>query len=216
MAHKLFGNISLCWRPKSGDRRQIVGVIHQSASGITFKYNDTARGLEHFTPLASFPDLNQEYNINVLENFSQRLTRPERPDIQRYYDFWKIEPEYRDDKLYILAKTQGLQAGDMFEFLADYNPIKGMNFVSEICGLTHAKLPSDTLHIGEQLKWKAEPENKHDKYAIALYKGDMKLGYVKLVHNRVFAKHRGNIQIEVMSIETNGHLNKAYIRIFLK
>jgi hypothetical protein len=215
MAHKLFGNISLCWRPKSGERRHIVGVIHQSASGITFKYNDAARKLENFTPLASFPDLNQEYNINVLENFSQRLTRAERPDIQRYYDFWKIEPEYRDDKLYILAKTQGLQAGDMFEFLADYNPIKGMNFVSEICGLSHAQLPSDTLKIGDQLKWKAEPDNMHDKNAIALYKENIKLGYVKLVHNRVFAKHRGNIQIEVMSIETNGHLNKAYIRIYL-
>lgn len=215
MAHKLFGNISLCWRPKSGERRHIVGVIHQSASGITFRYNDTARKLEHFTPLASFPDLNQEYNINVLENFSQRLTRAERPDIQRYYDFWKIEPEYRDDKLYILAKTQGLQAGDMFEFLADYNPIKGMNFVSEICGLSHAQLPSDTLKIGDQLKWKAEPDNMHDKNAIALYKENIKLGYVKLVHNRVFSKHRGNIQIEVMSIETNGHLNKAYIRIYL-
>ena len=215
MAHKLFGNISLCWRPKSGERRHIVGVIHQSASGITFKYNDTARKLENFTPLASFPDLNQEYNINVLENFSQRLTRAERPDIQRYYDFWKIEPEYRDDKLYILAKTQGLQAGDMFEFLADYNPIKGMNFVSEICGLSHAQLPSDTLKIGDQLKWKAEPDNMHDKNAIALYKENIKLGYVKLVHNRVFAKHRGSIQIEVMSIETNGHLNKAYIRIYL-
>ena len=139
MATKFFGNIFLCWRPKVGERRIKVGVLHQSSNGITFKYTPEAIEAAEksgFTPYAGFPNLNETYTKNVLEIFSQRLTRSERPDIEKYYTFWRIAPEYRNDKLYLLAKTQGLLASDMFEFLADYNPVRGLDFVSDISGLS--------------------------------------------------------------------------------
>lgn len=218
MAKTSFGNIFLCWRSQKGDRRVLVGRLRHSAGNVTFEYTDEARRLAEssgFTPYAGFPDLNKKYTENVLEIFAQRLTRAERPDIERYYDFWRIAKDERMDRLTILAKTQGLQAGDMFEFLADYNPVKGQDFVSEICGLSHKQLPSDMLSEGEELQWKYERDNIYDKEAIALYKGNMRLGYVKKVHNRVFHKHHSPIHVRVLSVEKNGHLNKAYIRIFL-
>ena len=111
MATKFFGNIFLCWRPKIGERRIKVGVLHQSSNGLTFSYTEEAKKAAEqsgFTPYAGFPNLNETYTKNVLEIFSQRLTRSERPDIDKYYAFWRIAPEYRNDKLYLLAKTQGL------------------------------------------------------------------------------------------------------------
>lgn len=218
MATKFFGNIFLCWRPKVGERRIKVGVLHQSSNGITFKYTPEAIEAAEksgFTPYAGFPNLNETYTKNVLEIFSQRLTRSERPDIEKYYTFWRIAPEYRNDKLYLLAKTQGLLASDMFEFLADYNPVQGLDFVSEVSGLSHTKLPSDFLSTGDILEYKQESDNEQDKYAIALYKGDQKIGYVKKVHNMVFHKTNRPIRVEVISTEANGHLNRAYIRIYL-
>ena len=218
MATKFFGNIFLCWRPKVGERRIKVGVLHQSSNGITFSYTQEAiMAAENsgFTPYAGFPNLNETYTKNVLEIFSQRLTRSERPDIEKYYNFWRIAPEYRNDKLYLLAKTQGLLASDMFEFLADYNPVRGLDFVSEVSGLSHTKLSSDFLTSGDILEYKREPENKQDKYAIALYKGKKKVGYVKKIHSHVFYKTSRHIRVEVISTESNGHLNRAYIRIYL-
>ncbi len=218
MATKFFGNIFLCWRPKVGERRIKVGVLHQSSNGLTFRYTEEAKKAAEqsgFTPYAGFPNLNETYTQNVLEIFSQRLTRSERPDIDKYYAFWRIAPEYRNDKLYLLAKTQGLLASDMFEFLADYNPVQGLDFVSEVSSLSHSKLHSDFLSNGDVLEYKKEPENEQDKYAIALYKGNQKIGYVKKVHNMVFHKTNRPIRVEVISTETNGHLNRAYIRIYL-
>ena len=218
MATKFFGNIFLCWRPKVGERRIKVGVLHQSSNGLTFRYTDEAKKAAEqsgFTPYAGFPNLNETYTKNVLEIFSQRLTRSERPDIDKYYAFWRIAPEYRNDKLYLLAKTQGLLASDMFEFLADYNPVRGLDFVSDISGLSHTKLPADALSSGDILEWKREPENEQDKYAIALYKDKQKIGYVKKIHNLVFHKATHPIRVEVISTEANGHLNRAYIRIYL-
>lgn len=218
MATKFFGNIFLCWRPKVGERRIKVGVLHQSSNGITFRYTPEAiEAAENsgFTPYAGFPNLNEIYTKNVLEIFSQRLTRSERPDIEKYYNFWRIAPKYRNDKLYLLAKTQGLLASDMFEFLADYNPVRGLDFVSEVSGLSHTKLPSDFLSTGDILEYKQEPENEQDKYAVALYKGNQKIGYMKKVHNKVFHKTNRPIRVEVISTEANGHLNRAYIHIYL-
>jgi hypothetical protein len=51
--------------------------------------------------------LSKEYTENVLEIFGQRLTKSERSDIQKYYDFWEIEPENKEDKYYLLSHTQG-------------------------------------------------------------------------------------------------------------
>ncbi len=64
-------------------------------------------------------------------------------------------------------------------------------------------------------RYKPEPENEQDKYAIALYKSEQKIGYVKKVHNMVFHKTSHPIKVEVISTEANGHLNSAYIRIYL-
>ncbi len=69
-----------------------------------------------------------------LDIFAQRLIKSERPDIQNFYDFWEIEPQFKDDKFYLLGHTQGLLPTDNFEFLADYKPVEGLHFLTEIAG----------------------------------------------------------------------------------
>ena len=67
-----------------------------------------------FTCYTDFPDLDKEYSDGVLEKFGQRLTKQDREDIQEYYTFWNIKDEYKNDKYYLLAHTQGLLAtGDV-------------------------------------------------------------------------------------------------------
>lgn len=212
-------HIYLAWREGSGHRRIIIGVIKRRASGVSFSY--IKEGLDEakkhgFVTYTDFPDEDRVYTENVLDIFGFRLNKAEREDIQKYYNYWEIDPQYKEDKYYLLAHTQGLLPTDNFEFLADYNPVKGVSFISELCGLTHMQLPKDILSEGDTLTWKREPTNAHDKYAVQVFKGSQLVGYIKQVHSRIFYKKlRGKLNITVKSVNKNGHLNRAFITVSL-
>lgn len=215
---KAIGNIYLTWRKGKGSSRKRVGVIKRNSNtGITFSYME--KGVleaekEGFTPYVDFPDITKTYSKNVLDIFGQRLIKTERPDSQKYLDFWSIDQIYKDNKYYLLAHTQGLLATDNFEFLADYNPIKGLSFITEICGLSHTTPPVDIISEGDVLHWKPDRTNTFDNKAIKVFKGQTYLGNVKLVHCNVFHKPGGDkLKISVKSIEKNGHLNRVFINI---
>lgn len=212
------GHIFLAWRKAPGCSRIIIGVIKRNATeGVTFRY--LKEGLkvakkDGFVIYPDFPDEDKVYADHVLDTFGQRLNKSEREDIYRYYSYWEIDPTRRDDKYYLLAHTQGMLPTDNFELLADYNPVKGLSFTSELCGLTHLNLPAETLEEGDLLRWELDCSNGFDKFAIKVFKGDVFVGCVKRVHSRVFYKKRGNrLKITVKSINRNGHLNRAFIKI---
>lgn len=215
---KAIGKIYLAWRKGKGSRRTIVGVIHRSASeGVRFQYlkKGVHKAMEEgFSPYIDFPEIEKTYTENVLEIFGQRLIKAERSDIQRYLDFWDIEPKYKDDKFYLLAYTQGMLSNDNFEFLADFHPIKDLKFVSEICGLSHRKIQPGLLSVGEKLTYELESANPNDKFAVKVKKGNQVVGYVKMIHSRVFHKTKFPLQIKVKSIDQNGTVNRVFIEIY--
>lgn len=209
--------IYLAWRKGKGASRKIVGVIKRNSKGITFNYiteNLTDAKKDGFTYYVDFPDVDRVYTENIIDIFGQRLTKTDRPDYQKYLDFWEIEKENTNDKYYLLARTQGLLATDNFEFLADYNPEKGLLFISEISGLSHVQLERGKLSIGDELTWEAEQSNSHDRMAIKLFKGNMFIGYVKVIHNRIFSKQGNkNIKVRVKSIEETDVIQRVFIII---
>lgn len=211
--------IYLIWRRGRSERRIKVGrILRNQTEGVRFMYlpEGVKEAVEKgFKMYPDFPDPNKMYQNNVLEIFSQRLNNTERSDIQKYYDYWEISPEMKNDKYYVLAQTQGLLPTDTFEFLAEYYPVKGLRFTSEICGLTKKQLPSGTLKEGDMLQWKLEPSNPYDRYAVKLYKDGKELGYVKAIHSKVFhdSKYK-NFEVKVKSVEENGHINRVFISIY--
>lgn len=215
--NKGIAHIYLAWRKGAGFPRIIIGVMKRSAAGVTFSY--IKGGLEEakkdgFITYTDFPDENKVYTEGVLDIFGLRLNKSEREDIQRYYDYWEIDPKLKDDKYYLLAHTQGLLPTDNFEFLADYNPVKDLSFTTELCGLTKLQLSRDTLNEGDILTWVKEPDNCDDKFAVKVYKGDTFVGYIKKIHSRIFYKNcRGKLKITVKSLNRNGHLNRAFIKV---
>ena len=208
----------MVWRRGRSGRRIKVGLITKNQTeGVVFRY--LTEGLkeamsEGFTMYPDFPNTETIYKQNVLETLAQRLTNTERSDIKKYYDYWGIAPEMKDDKYYVLAQTQGLLPTDYFEFIAEYFPKKGLKFTSEICGLSHTKIPSGSLSVGDVLTWKFEKNNSYDPHAVLLYKEDVKLGYVKTIHNRIFHTSKNKqFSIIVKSVEQNGHINRVFIAI---
>lgn len=212
------GHIFLAWRKGPGCSRIIIGVIKRtSTKGISFRYIKEGLALariDGFVTYPDFPDENRIYTEHVLDIFGQRLNKSEREDIYKYYRYWDINPEKKDDKYYLLAHTQGMLPTDNFELLADYSPIEGLSFTSELSNLTRLQLPADTLEEGDVLRWERERNNDHDKYAVMVFKGETFVGRVKRIHSHVFyKKHSNKLRITVKSINRNGHLNRAFIKI---
>ena len=214
---KDIANIRLAWRKGAGFPRIIIGIIKRNAFGVSFSY--IPEGLEEakkygLVTYTDFPDETKVYTEGVLDILGLRLNKSERGDIQKYYDYWEINPKYKDDKYYMLAHTQGLLPTDNFEFLADFYPTKELSFTSELCGLTNLKLDKDTLEEGDTLTWERDSDNEHDRYAVKVFKEDTFVGYIKKVHSRIFYKKcRSKLKIAVKSVNRNGHLNRAFIKI---
>lgn len=214
---RLIKCIYLVWRAGRGRSRVIVGIIRKNQmEGATFRY--IQKGVEEavksgFIAYPDFPDIDKTYK-NVIDVFSQRLNNSERADIQSYYDYWKIDPKYKNDKYYILAQTQGLLPTDNFEFIAEYYPVRDIKFISEICGLSINKLPTGFLTVGEEIEWRLEKGNKYDSNAVVLLKNEQPIGYIKQIHNRVFHyKYSKHLRVFVKSIDQNGHINRAFVEV---
>lgn len=216
---KAIGNIHLIWRPGKGSRRISVGTIKKSASeGIRFQYNQ--EGVEEaktlgFVHFEGFPDTNKIYTENVIEIFGQRLMRSERPDLKEFYDFWNIDLNKKEDKFYMLAFTQGLLPTDNFEFLAQFNPVDNLSFVTEITNLSEAKISSDKVSIGDILRYELEPTNLYDKKAVKVFKNELYLGHIKLIHCNVFHKTNKQFNLIVQGIEKNGVLKRIFVKASL-
>lgn len=217
---KEFDKLYLSWRKGQGSRRHIVGVLEHASDGrFVFTYDRPSvekAEKDGFAPYTEFPDIEKSYNGNALEIFGQRLIKSERPDIQSFYDFWEIEPTHKDDKFYMLGHTQGLQPTDNFEFLADYNVVDGLHFLTELAGLSAYQLPSGTLKEGDSLRFELDKDNEHDPEAVTVFKGDTEIGHIKRIHCRVFHKPGAkDLKLSVKSVDKNGVIKKAFIKVSL-
>lgn len=214
---KRIGNIFLTWKKGPGTRRIAVAKISQSAtSGARFQYiseNVTEAQKEGFSCYTGFPDTSKEYSENVLEIIGQRIAKTERNDLKDFYDFWCVDPLKKSDIYYMLAHTQGLLPTDNFEFLADFNPVKNLVFISEISGLSISKIASGLITVGDKISFTKEPENKHDDKAVLLHFGEIRLGYVKAIHSNVFYKSKSVPEITIHHLEKNGVIKRAFIKI---
>ena len=213
-----FSEIYLSWRKGQGSRRHIVGVLSKKALGqFLFSYDKKAIEIavkEGFTPYTEFPNTDISYNGNVLDVFAQRLIKPERPDIQKFYDFWEIDTKYKDDKFYLLGHTQGLLPTDNFEFLADFNIVPNLHFLTEIASLSQKKLTAETLSENDTLRFALEHDNSYDKDAVKILKDDLEIGYVKKIHCRLFHKPGAEkLKLAVKAIDKNGTIKRIFMKV---
>jgi len=214
---KQIGNIYLTWRKGKGERRIPIGIIKRNKTqGTRFHYLE--EGVKDakkfgFSIYEGFPEISTTYSNNVIEIFGQRIMRSERNDIKDFYDFWLIDKKNIKDVYYMLAYTQGILPTDNYEFLAEFNSSKDLKFITEISGLSKLKISSDSLKKGDILTYKKEPNNLYDEYAVKLFKGELFLGYIKIIHNRVFHRSNREFKISVQHIEKNGVLNRVFLKI---
>ena len=116
-----FSKIYLSWRKGKGEPRHMVGEILNQNNDILFRYLDYNKAKKE--GFNGYPGLSLEKteHSNVMDLFSKRLINTERNDSERLLKFWEVDPATKEDKLYLLAMTQGINSIDNFEFLADFD-----------------------------------------------------------------------------------------------
>lgn len=92
-----------------------------------------------------------------------------------------------------------------------------------IAGFTYYEgaLAFQHLHIGTKLKLVAEPKNRHDDYAVALYFNQFKLGYIPARQNRTIAMLLNNgynvFKAVVQQIDPHEHPEQQVrVAVFVK
>jgi hypothetical protein len=155
-------------------------------------------------------------HADVLSLFSKRLIDTNRSDAHFLLDFWEVDPEYRNNKLYILAVTQGITYSDNFEFIAVYEYEPGLNFITDIAGIRYTGFDLSKLSVGDELCYEREKGNPHDKYAVRTLFGGEEIGYIKKGHNEVFQKDSdGKIRLKVKDVRSADENSQLFVRVFL-
>jgi len=216
-----FSKIYLAWRKGKGSRRHIVGLLERGTdNNVTFQYLPETRDLvksEGFIPYFEFQSLDKVYDTNVLQIFSHRLIKSERPDISSFYEFWDVEPSKAHDRFYLLGKTQGLTASDSFEFLADYIYHPDVHFLTDLSGLSYTNLPKDTVKKGDFLQYEFERDNEFDRKAVKVSFEGRDIGYIKKIHCRVFHQApEQSLSVQVKAVEQNGVMRKIFVEVSVK
>ncbi len=217
--------IYLTWRHGKGGGRFLIGVLNRDTpNGDNIVFNYLTEEIEKakdagFFNYPEFPDLDKVYNVNIKTAFSLRLMPKSRADRDRYLSFWNANIDGLDwfDEL---GFTQGKLATDTFEFMADFPKRfngEGINFVSNIAGLTHLKLPSDVVSENDKLRFELDAKNLFDNLAVKVFKENIHIGYVKRGHHFFFHKVLNQeIDMRVKAIEKNGSMNQIYYSIRIK
>lgn len=221
-----FTQIFLMWRLAKGHRRICIGVLsvpRNAEKGISFKYlEDGIKEAQKEDPsFCGYPGIPiEQKNIpseQLEEVFYGRLINNSRSDADTLYKFWLVDERRINDKLYVLAQTQGLSINDTFEFVPQFFNNHKPSFITDIAGLSHSQCNLSSLKKGDILTFTREEDNKYDSNAVKISFYGEKIGYIKKGHNTVFSrKHTKGIKVSVWDVITFPGFEKLYVRIDIK
>lgn len=211
-----FSKIYLAWRQSKGQPRILIGEITVQENEVDFKYLQEGLNDARKVRFMGYPGLSADIteHKNVLGLFAKRLINTERSDAKELLKFWGVKDEDIENKLYLLAMTQGMIQNDNFEFLACFQLQDDLSFITDIAGLSHSGFDVSKLKKGDKLTF--ERENlKQDNNAIKLLFDQKHVGYIKRGHNEVFKDmNADNLGIIVEHIVITNEYQQVFVKIF--
>ncbi len=199
-------------------RRWEIGVIYREGASVRFRYfeepefgaRNFGRTLEKLRSygFAGYPAFKFEpgrtYASEVLETFERRLPPRSRADFKQYLDYFSI-PEHIDVSLMqLLAISEARLPGDGFSLIDPLDSSMPTGEAAfEIAGYRHES-PYTLPSLGELLELKAEPDNKWDPQAVAVYLGPVRIGFVNKIQAPVVGTWLSTREIECVLLRFNG------------
>jgi hypothetical protein len=218
----------LVWRPNqvgAPRTRCVVGEITQpdTETQAVLRYLTSTPEFENarregFEGYPAFPIEHPEHSSNVLDSFLRRLPPRKREDFTIYLQNHRLPVDGRLSDMTLLAYTNAKLPSDGFELYGDFaeaNP--PFELVIEVAGFRHQDgISSDEIYVGDAVSLKAEPDNPHDKQAIAVFHSGKKIGYVPRVQAPAFHSwQRRGFKINVTVERVNGKPERPLIYLFV-
>jgi hypothetical protein len=217
----LVQHLWLGWSRKGAPLR-LVGLFWRMNDRVDFKYildrQDIFDAVEE--GFIGYPDLPLSVDTyeDVLPIIARRLVDADRSDRVKYLEQWNATDHDIDD-FDRLALTQAWLTNDRFEFLGEFEPRDGLNFVTDLAGQSHYNVERGIVDCNDPLEYSLEAINGVPEPAVNVYnlKGEH-LGRIKQVHNRLFSHPdigRFNVQLCLKDSEQNGVLKKLFVEVKL-
>ncbi|WP_185268833.1 HIRAN domain-containing protein [Halopseudomonas xiamenensis] len=128
-----------------------------------------------------FPAFTKSSTIfdDALDAFYTRLPPRKRADFGKYLSQYGLPENFNGSHMALLGYTGARLASDSFELCPDYSDVTApADILMEVTGAHYhvelARLPPP----GEQVEFLPEPDNPHDKNAIAVIYRGAKIGYI--------------------------------------
>ena len=210
----------LIWKDVITRRQFIVGQLSKNGQFEFQYYGEVDLAIENgFTPLVSFPDFKKLYiSDRIFPIFSSRLPDKKRKNIGKILEKYNMN-EYDE---YTLLKNSGAKLPiDTLEFI---DPILNLeqpfNRCFFIAGVRHyincnGDLCKNSLEVnrGDEVFFKREPENPHDKNAVQILdKSNVLLGYVPRYYSSGVTEliiNNREIKCYVCNVDKNKNCNEC-------
>lgn len=208
----------VAWQDARSRRWFPVGRLWREDGEYRFGYIEGFREAEKeagFMPLLPFPRVDEIYHSSKLfPSFGNRIMNPSRVELSDYLDRLGLAPggDLEELGFDILARGQGRRATDSLELFP--HPLvsteEGSKYRLELFvhGLRHqpesARARAEALEVGEQIYLMPDPQNPHDRHAVALRSEDRHvLGYLPRYHGRdvgALLASEAEVAVEVLRV----------------
>jgi len=173
--------------------RRIVGELFKSGDSHSFRYlKDTpdyhAAVNEGFISFPAFTIHGNEIFTNALPAFLSRIPPRKRQDFPKYLAQYGLPGNFRGSDFSLLGYTGARLASDSFELCPDLSTASApLDLVLEVSGTQYNKVDGEII-VGMPVQFIQEPENEHDKNAIAIMTKFGRVGYVSRALNKGFCQ----------------------------
>lgn len=207
-------------------KRFVVGEVRaENGEWVLEYYNneDTAEAQRdfQFKGMTAHPyEAGKIYNNNIEHILSKRIASPSRADYADYLRSYRIPPEMAGElsTMQVLAYTGGELTGDGFVFFPDLENMQPpFDLVMVIAGFRHwdgMNIDPIMELMDKEVRFALEPNNAKDHFAIEVFTGETKLGYLPRGYNQYFAQHAlDSYNITACITKINGTIERPKISV---
>lgn len=221
----------LVWQAPDAEKdrlRWAVGIL-KTGSPATFRYFSEeelpsynigrSRAQLNAAGFSGYPafryDPGKQFDVDVLKTFMRRIPPASRNDFGRYQEYFSIRPQTGMPDMLLLALTEARLPGDGFSLVDPLNPTSTSGeAVVEIAGYRYEAGGSDLLP-GDVLVLKPDPTNRHDCDAVAIFRGDIRVGFVNRLQALTVCRWLETHEMRCEVLRKNGRADapRAYAKI---
>lgn len=224
-------HLFLAWQPPDGTphgrtRRKVAEIAPDEKGTIVLRYlqgtDDFAKALEAgFKGYPAFPLEQDRYTSGILETFMRRMPPKKRRDYDDFLRLWRLDPAISISPLALLGYVGAQLPGDGFSIVHPFdNAQPPFEILEEVAGFRYrpdAKKMLSTLHAGQEIQLRPDPDNLHDPLAIRIELPDHHhIGFINKLQAPVLHQWLENPGIRGFIDRINGTQDRPLIHLFLE